>query len=310
MQSLLDNPGFASAYAALEGITLNPRRHLAANAKAHSDAVADAAVALARQNGCNPAEQALLRDLGHAHDIGKLDGHARPEASLARLDALGLSPSPELRSLIEWHDRNLPWWMAVQRGQPPSDRAWRRLAGRVDLRLLCLFCVADRIDAPGGWRRNAPARWFVEQAEARGLIPALELDLPGIPSERSAGVALVVEGRVVLIRVRERGFELPKGGIEFDELPSEAALRELREEAGVVGEVELGESLGSLEYAVETEGCRYTKRVEYFGARASADAFGPLPSTTRALHHASRDELDGVELVSEGLRPLLQRALA
>ena len=36
MSTLLDNPEFARAYAALEGVSLNPRRHLAANARAHS----------------------------------------------------------------------------------------------------------------------------------------------------------------------------------------------------------------------------------------------------------------------------------
>src|SRR5690606_40556469 len=115
---------------------------------------------LGQQNGCAPEQLELLEDLGRVHDIGKLTGSARPERSLAVLAECGIT-DPQLLALVERHDCNLPWFLSHERGQAPSARAWRRLATAVDLRLLCMFMVADRVDAPGGWRRNAPTVWFL-----------------------------------------------------------------------------------------------------------------------------------------------------
>ena len=76
---------------------------------------------------------------------------------------------------------------------------------------------------------------------------------------------------------------------------------------GVVGEVEIGESIGTLEYEVGVGECRYLKHVEYFQAQASPGALGSLPSHTRGV---TIEDLDELELVNEGLRPILRRALA
>lgn len=70
-------------------------------------------------------------------------------------------------NLVKHHDANLPWYRAARRGEPPSDKAWSTLSRDVDLRLLCLFMVADRADCPGGWRANRPLTWFLEQARKR-----------------------------------------------------------------------------------------------------------------------------------------------
>src|SRR5690606_20343771 len=144
----------------------------------------------------------------------------------------GPLPDPFL-ALVKWHDTSLPWWMSAKRGQPPSDKAWRRLAREVDMRLLCIFMVADRVDAPPGWRRNEPTSWLLAEARRRGLLGPLALDLDSLPSEVSAGAALVRhrdEPELLMLRVRQDQYELPKGGIQWDELPTEAAVRELREE--------------------------------------------------------------------------------
>lgn len=313
VMNLLKNPTFARAFAELGRVSLNPRRHTAANAGAHSEAVAALAARLACRNGCSPGETELLTRLGLVHDIGKVTGSARPERSLEVLAECGVN-EPELLALVKWHDTSLPWHRAASRGEAPSEKAWRRLASEVDLRLLCLFMVADRVDAPGGWRRNAPTTWFLSEAQRRGWVGELACDLPDHPSELCAGAALVTRDHLgpelLVIRTRGEGFELPKGGIEWDELPAEAGLRELREESGVSSALEVSGELGSLDYFVGAGSQRRLKRVRYFVVRASGDVgFGPLPAATRERRWVRRDELEGLPLTSEALRPLLDAAL-
>jgi ADP-ribose pyrophosphatase YjhB (NUDIX family) len=272
--------------------------------------VAARARALAIANGWDPAEQDLLEDLGRAHDIGKVTGTARPERSLEVLDACGIDDAL-LRPLVRWHDTALPWWNAVRKGQPPGDAAWRRLVREVDLRQLSLFMVADRVDAPGGWRRNQPTLWFHGEARHRGLLGPLVVDLPGVPSEISAG-AVLIDGdgaarRALVIRVRAAGFELAKGGLEWDELPAEAACRELREEAAVSGDLDVVGRLGELGYEYAEAGERWHKRVHVFAARAAGPlSFGELPDGTRERRWVDRAEAATLPLVHESLRaPLL-----
>jgi len=329
----MDHDRFAETFRRLAGVSLNPRRHTAANALEHSEAVAARAAALARANACTDREAHLLEDLGLAHDIGKVTGTARPERSLELLRECGIE-DPALLALVKWHDTNLPWYLAHDRGQPPSDKAWRRLASEVNLRLLSLFMVADRVDAPPGWRRNAPTAWFLSEARRRGLIEGLVLDLPEHPSEISAGGVLVRErdkgaeasGREVLvIRVRE-GYELPKGGIEWDELPEDAAARETTEETGVTSPLQTGAELASLDYFVGEGPDRHRKRVRYFalttatngdgGGDAGAGAgagptieLGPLPERTRERRWIGPEEATTIPLVNEELRPILLQAL-
>lgn len=313
MDDLLKNKRFAAAYDQLGRVTLNPRRHTAPDARTHSDAVATMAARLARANGCTPAAVALLTNLGHAHDIGKITGTARPARSLDVLADCGVTDGA-LLALVKWHDTSLPWHRSANRGDAPSDKAWRRLAGEVDVRLLCLFMVADRVDAPGGWRRNAPTTWFLAQAKARGLVDELVLDLEDCPSEICAGAALVVRdddgAAVLVIRTRERGWELPKGGIEWDELPEEAALRELREESGLAGELAVGAELGRLEYLLGDGPARRRKQVRYHLVRALGELHADgLPARTRERRWLRATEVDDVPLVNDDLRALLRKAL-
>jgi len=304
MEPVTTNPRFAEAYQKLADVRLNPRRHTAANALAHSEMVARRAGALARANGCTPDEVQLLENLGRAHDIGKITGTAKPEKSLGVLADCGVS-DPAFLALVKWHDTNLPWWTSSQRGQPPTDKAWRRLASELDVRLLVLFMVADRVDAPPGWRRNAPLVWFLGEAKQRALVGDLDLDLPGEPSEISAGGVLVHDGKALVIRVRADHFELPKGGIEWDELPPDAAMRETREEAGVTGALEAEGELGHVDYRVAT----HDKRVRYFKLRGEG-VLGPLPSRTHERRWVTRDELASLPFVTEDVRTLALRAFS
>jgi len=326
MNRLLDNPAFASRYRDLARVRLNPRRHAMADALTHSEAVAARAAALATASGFSGAERDLLEDLGRAHDIGKVLGTARPEKSLDVLDTCGVT-DPVLRTLVRWHDTSLPWWNSSRKGQPPGDAAWRRLAGELDLRHLALFMVADRVDAPGGWRRNLPTLWFHGEARRRGLLPdGLVFDLPDEPSEISAGAVLVAPvslrpstpslggvdgGKALVIRTRGDAFELAKGGLEWDELLEEAACRELAEEAGVTGPLDVIAPLGKVAYDVASDGARYRKHVHFFAARARGEvALGPLPERTRERRWVDRAEAASLPLVDESLRPILLAAFS
>jgi ADP-ribose pyrophosphatase YjhB (NUDIX family) len=313
MKDLLNTPRFAERYEQLRRVRLNPRRHTAPTAHEHSERVAALAAALAAQNGCAADEVTMLENLGRAHDIGKISGTARPAKSLEVLASCGPLPEPFL-ALVKWHDISLPWWTSARRGQPPSDKAWRRLAREVDMRLLCMFMVADRVDAPSGWRRNAPNLWFFGEARRRGLLGPLRLDVEGHPSEISAGAALIrlqPEPQVLVIRVRRDGYELPKGGIEWDELATDAAVRELREEAAVDGDFHVEGELGHLEYVVDNpspEPGAHLKRVRYFRV-TGATRERPLPDGTRERIWVSRSRAAALPLVNEELRPLIAAAL-
>lgn len=88
------------------------------------------------------------------------------------------------------------------------------------------------------------------------------------PVEFSAGGVVVRGDEVVVITPTRRGqgglrvLGLPKGHLEAGETAAQAAAREVREEAGVSGEL-LG-SLGEVNYTYERRGQRIPKRVEFF----------------------------------------------
>ena len=73
--------------------------------------------------------------------------------------------------MVKYHDTNLPWYISMQKGQPPSRKAWAKLGRKVNMRLLCIFMVADRVDCPGGWQANDALVWFLEEATKRGFLP-------------------------------------------------------------------------------------------------------------------------------------------
>ena len=323
MPHLTENPAFQTDYERLKAVSLNPARHAAGNAHEHCEMVRQRAVELAALNGCSAEETALLCELARVHDIGKITGTANPVESVALLPNYGIADE-RFVSMVKYHDTNLPWYLAAQRGEPPSDKAWNRLARKVDLRLLCLFMIADRVDCPGGWRANLALVWFLEEARRRNQ---LRIDLvlddgPTFPAntggaiETSSGVVLVrrfgVEVQALVLRVRETGFEVPKGHIEQAETPEIAALRELREETGITSPVSIGPDIGTLEYSFERDGIPVTKRVHYFAAIVPAGApihFGELPRRTKVLRWITPAELATVSLVNEELRTVITRAI-
>lgn len=179
LTSLLSNAAFREDFLRLGAVGLHPARHTAADARAHSELVARRARELADLNHCSDLDGDLLEGAGLVHDIGKIDGSTSPSASVDRLARYG-GFDPRLTDLVRYHDVNLPWFLATVRGHgdPPSERAWRKLLGRVDPRLLALFMVADRADCPGGWRANEPLVWFLaELAKRAPTVSALVLDV-------------------------------------------------------------------------------------------------------------------------------------
>lgn len=88
------------------------------------------------------------------------------------------------------------------------------------------------------------------------------------PEEYSAG-GVVVNGDEVLVIVPKRRaasgakvLALPKGHVDGDETPEQAARREVREEGGV--EAELLDDLGDVRYRYKRGGRLIDKRVRFF----------------------------------------------
>jgi len=79
----------------------------------------------------------------------------------------------------------------------------------------------------------------------------------------SAGGLVVRGGEVLLIAPRQGRWQLPKGHVERGEAPPAAAVREVREETGVLARVLA--PLPSIDYTYEVEGrVRVHKRVDYY----------------------------------------------
>ena len=127
--------------------------------------------------------------------------------------------------------------------------------------------------------------------------------------EVSAGVALVWQGRVLVIRIRSTRFELPKGHLEQGESSQQAALRELAEETGLESEARCLRLLGEVRYTFQHRGSTIRKQVSYFLATTDAEPqFGPLPDATRERRWIDAAESANLPLVNEELRKILYAA--
>ena len=93
-----------------------------------------------------------------------------------------------------------------------------------------------------------------------------EVSAGGVVYRRSDdGVEIVLAARRT--RRGDLAWGLPKGLIEPEETPEEAAVREVREETGLEAEVEA--SLGDIRYFYIWEGVRVRKAVHFFLMRAT-----------------------------------------
>ncbi|SHK57718.1 NUDIX hydrolase [Thermocrinis minervae] len=80
--------------------------------------------------------------------------------------------------------------------------------------------------------------------------------------EVSAGGVLFKDDEVLLVKNPSEVWTFPKGLIEEGESPEEAAVREVKEETGVLGKIVT--PLGSVEYYYTREGQRIKKKVYYY----------------------------------------------
>lgn len=315
MDSILNNPYFLNFYRRLETVRLNPTRHTAPNARAHSEAVADLAGRLGRENGCSEPEQNLLVNLGYAHDIGKITGSARPEHSLEVLRECREEFDNSLMALVKWHDTALPWFLSFKKGEPPSDKAWQRLEREVDFKLLCIFMVADRVDAPGGWRCNEPTTWFLEEAQRRNLVGDLQLDLPDHPSLVHAGGVLTRHSsrdgmEVLLIRSQGERLDLPEGAISWGETLKTSACRAVSEWTGLEGVHCIKDIPGHLDTWMDMGERKVLKRVYYFLLSHPLPAKdGKEPRFSGEQSWYPWNQLETLPLSDPRIRTLLQNAI-
>jgi 8-oxo-dGTP pyrophosphatase MutT (NUDIX family) len=135
----------------------------------------------------------------------------------------------------------------------------------------------------------------------------------GGETEFSAGGVVVRGGEVVVIVPTKRGpngervLGLPKGHPEPGESALEAAVREVREEAGVTGRL-IG-SLGSIRYARQRRGRLVPKQVEFFLFEYES---GDPQDHDHEIEEAIWMPLSAaaVSLTFEGERQILRRAMS
>ncbi|MEA2288895.1 MAG: hypothetical protein QOD55_892 [Solirubrobacteraceae bacterium] len=132
-------------------------------------------------------------------------------------------------------------------------------------------------------------------------------------SEFSAGGVVVRDGRCVVIVPTRRAADggqvlaLPKGHPDGAESAADAALREVREETGVVGD--LVEKLGDVRYWYMRDGRRIAKVVSFFLLEYVS---GELEDHDHEVEHAEWLALEAAArtLTYRGERDMVARALS
>jgi 8-oxo-dGTP pyrophosphatase MutT (NUDIX family) len=142
---------------------------------------------------------------------------------------------------------------------------------------------------------------------------ATSISAPVRADEFSAGGVVVCGGEVVVIVPVKRASDgrrvlgLPKGHLDGDETPQEAARREVAEETGVIAE--LIDELGDVRYRYERHGRRIAKTVRFY-------LFDYVSGSVEDHDHEIEEALwmpleqAARELTYEGEREMVQRALS
>jgi 8-oxo-dGTP pyrophosphatase MutT (NUDIX family) len=148
------------------------------------------------------------------------------------------------------------------------------------------------------------------------MIPRLWMDtsISDRPDVEFSAGGVVVRGEdvAVIVPVKRdasgnRVLGLPKGHLDGDETPAEAAQREVEEETGV--RAELVDKLGDVDYTYERRGRRIAKRVAFYLFRYLS---GDLADHDHEIEDARWIALDQASsaLTYEGERAMVTRALS
>jgi 8-oxo-dGTP pyrophosphatase MutT (NUDIX family) len=137
--------------------------------------------------------------------------------------------------------------------------------------------------------------------------------MPGTEREFSCGGVVVRDGHCIVIVPTRRAagggrvLALPKGHPEDGESPADAAVREVREEAGV--EATVREKLGDVRYWYQRDGRRISKTVAFFLLDYVA---GEVDDHDHEVEHARWMALGDAarELSYRGERDMAARALS
>jgi 8-oxo-dGTP pyrophosphatase MutT (NUDIX family) len=129
----------------------------------------------------------------------------------------------------------------------------------------------------------------------------------------AGGVVFNADRQIVVIVPTRRAADgsrvlaLPKGHPDGDESAAEAALREVREEAGV--DAEVVESLGEVKYWYQRGGRRISKAVEFFLLRYVSGDVADHDHEVEAARWIPAEEAAG-QLTYDGERQMVRRALS
>jgi len=129
----------------------------------------------------------------------------------------------------------------------------------------------------------------------------------------AGGVVFNAEREIVVIVPTRRAADgsrvlaLPKGHPDGDESEAQAALREVREEAGV--DAEVVESLGEVRYWYQRGGRRISKAVEFFLLRYVSGDVADHDHEVEAARWIPAEEAAG-KLTYDGERQMVRRALS
>lgn len=131
---------------------------------------------------------------------------------------------------------------------------------------------ATKAGTPGSGPISTPARSKKKRTSSRKRSAKLRRKAPAVPTKREISAGGVVYRRdddeieIVLASRRTRrgqlAWGLAKGGIEGEESMEDAAIREVREETGLLAEIEA--SLGETRYFYVWENVRIRKTVHFF----------------------------------------------
>jgi mutator protein MutT len=130
--------------------------------------------------------------------------------------------------------------------------------------------------------------------------------------ETSAGGLVVDEGQVnavIIGRLDRKGrllWSLPKGHIEAGETPEQTAVREVKEETGITGEVV--RSLGSIDYWFVAENRRVHKTVHHYLLVALSGELSDEDTEVTEVAWVALDDLDG-RLAYADERRLVRKAM-